>query len=93
MFPRMDRVFVAMTAVKIHTIPCPRKCGWFRDWTERPGWDEEIVDHLIYGPVTEKELVQLDVRNHDCTESHNASIRLNKRRRENVARATGVSSS
>lgn len=74
----------AVTIVKIHTIPCRYKCGWFRAWTEKPGWDDEIVDHPIYGPVTEKELVQLDVQNHDCTETHNARVRLRRKKNERI---------
>jgi hypothetical protein len=79
----MDRYLGAgMTIVKIHSIRCPRNCGWFRAYTERPGWDGQIVDHPTYGPITEKELVQLDVQSHDCVEHRNALVRLRKARNE-----------
>lgn len=45
---------------------CPRKCGYFREWHDHADYLELLIYHPLYGPILEKELVELDVRTHSC---------------------------
>lgn len=67
----------------IHKIKCPKHCGWYRDYTNRPEWMVRKIDHPIYGSVTEETLVQLEILDHDCIETANARLRHNRRVIEN----------
>lgn len=72
-YPRVD-----LASITTDMIVCPRQCGWHRIWTVSK--ERTIIDHPLYGPVTTIELVGLDVRSHDCTEHHNALVRLRRAR-------------
>lgn len=79
-FPRFDP-----HAPRIQRIECARKCGWFREYTASPEWSAKVVDHPLYGPIPELELVQLDVRTHECVEYHNSLVRLRRARHSHAA--------
>jgi hypothetical protein len=78
----VDRDSARPVIVRIERIKCPRKCGWYREFRNERWWMDQVITHPVYGLVTGQQLVQLDVRNHDCTEAANAKVRAQKRVRE-----------
>lgn len=65
---------------RVQRIDCPRMCGWYRDYTVTQEWGQRNVDHPLYGPIPNLELVRLDVRSHECNEYHNSLLRLRRGR-------------
>lgn len=58
--------------------PCERHrcpCGWFRDRNTGPDWRRRMLDHPLYGPVTNDELVLRDIAAHDCDAATGAHCR------------------
>jgi hypothetical protein len=85
-----DSISELVVPPRIVNIDCPRKCGWFRAYTQRNEWMTKIVDHPLYGLLTEQELVNLEVTTHDCTETRNARIRNMNRRAKRVRQHTAA---
>jgi hypothetical protein len=75
---------------RIVRIECPRRCGWYRAYTKTGQWMSAIIDHPLYGLLTQQELVNLEVQSHDCIEARNAKIRLMNRRARNVREAAAA---
>jgi hypothetical protein len=65
----------------VRRVYCIHKCGWHRDITEDLTWMSRIVDHPEYGQVIEADLVQLDLKNHNCMKY--AEVRAKFRRNQN----------
>lgn len=65
--------------VRIHV--CPRGCGWTRTYQQNQWWMEQWIDHQIYGKITNKTLVELDIADHDCAEHVAARNRAIRRRK------------
>ncbi len=53
---------------------CPA-CTWFRVSHTASKWKSEIIDHPIYGRVTDEKVVELDTRNHNCAATRAARVR------------------
>lgn len=41
-------------------------CGWTRTSGCSPEWMNRKIPHAVYGLVSQRRLVQLDIANHDC---------------------------
>lgn len=67
---------IDILALRTNSIQCPHKCGWQRSWTIAN--EQKVIDHPLYGPTKTIEVVQLDIRSHDCTEYHNAIVRIRR---------------
>jgi hypothetical protein len=55
-------------APPVLSIPCPRGCGWHRDYTDSAEWKNRITHHPVYGPITGEALIARDIATHDCGE-------------------------
>jgi hypothetical protein len=67
-----------MTKVIRHD--CPNGCGWYRDSGQgrdlhkgETAWDEQVIDHPLYGIVTKATAAARDIAFHDCGE-HKAAL-------------------
>lgn len=80
---RLDSHNAKATAGKdVFAISCPKKCGWYHCYTNRTEWYTTLVGHPLWGPVTNLAALRLDLLSHDCTEYHNAIIRLRGKQAE-----------
>lgn len=57
---------------------CPWGCGWTRSWSTRTELLDQIIDHPIYGEIMQRDLIDLDIRLHNC---RTYAIAVNKYRR------------
>lgn len=51
---------------QVRKIPCSRKCGYERPYTDSLRWMSDVISHPLWGKVTNKEVVQKDMYWHDC---------------------------
>lgn len=58
---------------------CPRQCGWYREWRGETWWMTQVIDHPAYGPIRQGDAVEMDIKNHDCSEYLAAKARLGKK--------------
>ena len=59
-----------------HTWTCPRRCGWYRKYRQHPTWDQRVIYHPIYGPITSAMLVSKDIEEHKCASYLDARDRI-----------------
>jgi hypothetical protein len=71
------------TGNKIIRRDCPRGCGWYRDsgqgrdlYKNESAWDDQVIDHPLYGIVTRATAAARDIAFHDCGEYKAAVARL-----------------
>lgn len=58
---------------------CPRDCGWYREWRGAEWWKRQLLEHRDYGIVSNMEMVQKDIENHNCIEYKETIRRLHAR--------------
>lgn len=58
----------------IETWQCPH-CPWFRARTNKESWERTIIEHPIYGFISNYQAYEKDIHNHDCQEYRNAKAR------------------
>lgn len=54
---------------------CPY-CTWFRARTSREEWERTIIQHPLYGFITNFDAFARDVKHHNCQLTREARIRL-----------------
>lgn len=57
---------------------CHQQCGWIRAYQENSDWLYQSLKHPIWGVISNKELVRLDILNHNCDAHHLARLRMGK---------------
>jgi hypothetical protein len=60
------------------------QCGWKRTITDTATWRYKLIDHLVYGPITNYRAAILDVQLHDCHQTHLAYRRSPRSRAEQM---------
>lgn len=58
----------------IRTWQC-RHCSWFRARTNKESWERTIIEHPVYGFISNYDAYEKDIRNHNCEEYKNAKAR------------------
>lgn len=74
--------FHEMELPKLHieSWSCPFNCGWTRSFHVKPASRaNDVIDHPIWGLVTNYQAAQLDIENHDCKAYKAAITRLRGR--------------
>ena len=64
---------------EIHVWHCPRRCGWYREYRGETWWQTHVIEHPAYGPVRQKDAVEMDIKGHTCYEYLAAKARLGRR--------------
>lgn len=66
-------------ADSIRSIPCEHMCGFHRPYNAHPDWLEQVIQHPVWGVVTQARAAALDIRWHDCGTYLDALSRARKR--------------
>ena len=73
---------LSLVMMRVRRIYCPKKCGWFRDYTDSPAWMADVIYHPLYGLIRQQDLLHIDLRTHNCFEAYNALMRIRKSRHD-----------
>lgn len=74
----------------VKRIYCGNRCGWHRDYTDTVEWLNQLVDHPIYGQIIEADLVQLDIKGHNCLRNYEIVAKFRRYQRERESYTSGA---
>lgn len=72
----MPEIRLALRPQAIEAIKCKLGCGWFRGYHAQHEWLNRTIGHPLYGVVTNRKAMLLDIQGHVCDEHRKAVQRL-----------------